>query len=306
MPRAILRSASEAYLPVLLTRDQLTEGNSKLALRVAVSEGAAPGLAGVLVQLITAPLAVLLDAVSFLLSAALVFRTRGVEHTASEGSSVGDARRIFTEMMEGIAVIVRQPILRSITLAGALLGFTGGVYDALLILFVTRTLRLPLLIVGALYTVGSVTGILGTLLGAPVTRKLGIGRTIVISATLISVGWLGVPLAYGSTGVAIALMLLGMVFAGIGNTTYNIGVASVRQATTPNRVLGRVTSAEMMVSFGTLSLGGLVGGFGAAAIGIRQAILVAGLARLALLAIVLLRSPLRKVESLAEAEDTDT
>lgn len=289
--------ADNAYLPSLVRRDQLVEANGKLALSTALTEGAGPGLASLLVQALTAPVAILLNALSFGTSAALLSLIR-TQESGSTAETDAEVWGVWRELGAGLRFVMSEPLLRSTTALSGLLQLGGGVTDALLVYYVTATLGLPPTVIGLFFAVGSVSALLASLFGVRVTRWLGVGPTVVASVLLMSVGWLGVPLASGPTPVLVVTMVSSGLLSGFGNTTYNINVASIRQAVTPNRLLGRVGSSNLFVGYGALPIGALLGGAVASRIGVRETLLISMLAQLPLLLALLLTSPLPKLRTL--------
>ena len=170
-------------------------------------------------------------------------------------------------------------------------------FDALLALFITRELGLPPATFGLVYAIGSASGLLGAAFGERLTRRTGIGRMIVVAACAIGAGWLTMSFAKGTPVAAFAVLAGGFVVAGLGNTLYNIGVASLSQAVTPDRLLGRMNATRLFIGWGTLPVGSLIGGFLGQAIGIRATLLVAGVGLASGFLWVML-SPLRKYVSL--------
>jgi len=134
-------------------------------------------------------------------------------------------------------------------------------FDALLALFITRELGLPPAAFGLVYAIGSASGLLGAAFGERLTRRTGIGRMIVVAACAIGAGWLTMSFARGTPVAAFAVLAGGFVVAGLGNTLYNIGVASLSQAVTPDRLLGRMNATRLFIGWGTLPVGSLIGGF---------------------------------------------
>jgi predicted MFS family arabinose efflux permease len=153
----------------------------------------------------------------------------------------------------------------------------GGMFNALLALFLTRELGLPPAALGLMYAVGSASGLVGAALGGGLTRRVGVGRVIVLAALAIGLGWLFVAAARGGPVVAFAVIAGGITLAGLGNTLYNINTASLSQSITPNRLLGRVNASKLFVGWGALPLGSLIGGFLGEAIGLRTTLVLAGL-----------------------------
>jgi MFS family permease len=174
-------------------------------------------------------------------------------------------------------------------------------YDALQALFIARTLGLPPVVFGLLFTVGSLSGLFGAVFAAPLMRRIGPGPAILATALLISAGWLTMPLAFGAPGVVIAILVGGGAVRGLGNTLYNIGATSVRQAFVPDELLGRVNSAGLFLAWGLLPIGALVGGFLGAAVGIRETLLAGSILRIVLL-LGLCAAPLLALRAMPAAE----
>jgi Na+/melibiose symporter-like transporter len=293
--------ADGAYLPVLLRKEDLLEGNGKLAISTAAAEGIGPGLASVLVQILTAPYALVVDALSFLVSASFLGTIKKKE------PGIATAKRttaFWTEIIGGLSAIIHHPVLRSIAGTSALLNLTGGVTDALLVYYVTVTLGLGPTALGLFFFIGSVSALLGTLLVTRVTRKIDLGPTIVVSSMLMGIGWLAVPLAAGPTSTILLVLAMGALMTGLGNSLFNVAVRSIRQAVTRAELLGRVGSAELLIGYGMLPIGALLGGSIAAAIGAREALLVSMLVRLPLLLALLFSSPLPKFRISEERVNT--
>ena len=184
--------AADSYLPALIPRRQLVEGNSKLAASESLAQIAGPGVGGVLVQLITAPLAILVDAGSFLVSALCLRFIR----TAEPAPPTGDQeQRIWHEIGEGLRLLAREPVLRAFAgCSGTLNGF-GGIGDALFRLYALRHLAMSPALLGTIYALGSVAWLFGAVLVNRVTLRLGPGPTMLLGALLIGVANLLVPLA---------------------------------------------------------------------------------------------------------------
>jgi MFS family permease len=267
-------ATEEAFLPSLIDRSQLIEGNSRMAAVDAVVTIAGPGIGGGLVQALTAPMAVIVDVVSFVVSAAFLKSIRVTESPAvrpERGAGLG------AEIAEGLRFVWQQPLLRAIVATSSTMQLFGGMFNALLALFLTRELGLPPAALGLMYAVGSASGLVGAGLGGGLTRRVGVGRVMVLAALAIGLGWLVVAAAQGGPVVAFAVIAGGITLAGLGNTLYNINTASLSQAITPDRLLGRVNASKLFVGWGALPLGSLIGGFLGEAIGLRTTLLFAGL-----------------------------
>lgn len=280
--------AYSAYLPALLPREQLVEGNSKLGLSAAVAETAGPGLGGTLVALIAAPLAIAADAVSFLVSALCVILIRAPEPPPTHQ----DEKRPWLEMREGLLAIGRQPILRTTTLAAALLNFFFQAIHAIFVLFATVELGLPPALFGAILTASSLGSLLGAFFVPILTRHPGPGPALLIATGCYALGALAIPLAAGGRWQATGTLLAAWGLIGIGNGLGNIVGTSVTQLLAPTRLLGRVTATSMAIGWGAAPLGALLGGLAGQSLGLRPTLLVAACGILGTL-LWLVTTPLR-------------
>ncbi len=283
--------AAGSYLPALVPRDQLVAGNSKLAASESLAQIAGPGVGGVLVQLITAPVAILVDAGSFLASALCLRLIRIAEPAPPAGNQ---EQRIWHEIGEGLRVLAREPVLRAFAgCSGTLNGF-GGIGNALFRLYALRHLAMSPALLGTIYALGSVAWLFGAVLANRVTLRLGQGPTMLLGALLIGVANLLVPLSGVLLGAALPLLVCRSLLLGIANPLYNVTSTSMQQALTPPRLLGRVNASMEFIGVGTLPLGALVGGILAEALGVWNALLIGALGGL-LAVLWLLLSPVHSL-----------
>lgn len=256
-----------SYLPGLVGREQLTGGNARMEATRAGAQAAGPGLGGVLVGLFGAPIAILADAASYVLSALLIGSIRHAEPAPQ-----AQRRSALAELREGIRYVFRQPYLRALTLSiGASNLFTFMVI-ALFMVYAVRRLGLSPELIGLVFTIASLAGLVGAVVNGRVIRRLGIGPTIVATSILASLSWLSVPLAPVSNPlpVVIAGALLGPFFG----VMFNLNQLSLRQAITPERLMGRMNAVVRFMYWGTMPLGSLAGGALATVIGIRPTLFV--------------------------------
>ncbi|MHB1981373.1 MAG: MFS transporter [Sulfobacillus sp.] len=266
------RIADQAYLPSLVGRGRLTEGNALVNVADATGEIAGPTLMGVLVQALGAPLAILADAVSYLFSALALLTIRRIEphpQANQEETPRPDAA-------SGLRAALAHPVLRwFLFTSGGLQLFLGGVFGTLYEIYVLRVLALSPLTMGILVTLGGVGAMAGASLFAPLTKRLGVGRALVWSLLLYALLSLLVPLAGGVWLMAV-LALAGAQFLGdLAGTVYDISEVSLRQAITPDRFLGRVNGAMSWVAGALGVVGALGAGLLATAVGVRAAFWVA-------------------------------
>lgn len=285
-----------AFLPALVARSDLVEANAKLALGEQVARVSGPGLAGILVQLVTAPLAIGVDAVSFVVSAAFLSSLSRVEPIRRQGSAAGS---LLQEIREGMAVVVQNPFLRALTAATALGNFGDGLLfgSGAFVLYATRELGLEPSILGLLLACLGLGGLLGAAIAGRVTRFFGFGQTVIATVVIWAVAALLLGLTHGP--VAMIIPILSALFIGVGvvSPIFNTNMASLRQAITPDRLLGRVTGTSRFVTWGLLPIGALIGGWLGEAIGLRATVLAAaGMIFVALL--LLLVSPVRTLRLL--------
>ncbi len=196
--------AQQSYFPTLVTRERLVEGNSKLSASLTVANVAAPGLAGGIVQLLTAPLALLVDAASFLISAACL----GAIRTAEPAPAVAaGSATVGAQIREGLRFTRDAPAIRAFTATNATFFCCNGIVTTVLLLYLARDLGLSAAVIGLIRAVGSVGGLFGALLAAPLTARWGLGPTILWSAALRGAGLLAPPLA-GSLPVGVVPVLV--------------------------------------------------------------------------------------------------
>lgn len=286
--------ASVAVLPSVVRKDQLVEANSRLAASDSVLMIAGPGAAGALVQLLSAPKAILVDAVSYVLSA-LSLRGIGV----TEEPPTRDQRRsLRIEIGEGVRELVRTPLLRALTVAATVGVFGAAVQSTVLLLFFTRELGLAPATIGVVYAAAGVGGLLGAVVAGRVARRIGTGPSIILGQSLWAISALVVPLA-GVVGPALVPIVASQVATGFGGAIWSVNQMSLRQHLTPTRLLGRVTAARRFLLFGAAPLGSVLGGLVGSTVGLRATLLVGAIGVAAALALLYF-SPVRSVRDPAE------
>ncbi len=262
--------AEEAFLPGLISRDNLVEGYSKLSASNSLIELSGPALAATLIELLTAPIALFIDAASFLLSSLLLGTVRAVEPAPQPKA---ERPSFWQQIRQGLSFIRHHPQLRPMLLNNGTMQLFGGMLDALLILYLLQ-LGLPATFIGVIYAVGSLMGLAAAAWGKRAADHLGLGRMIILGSLLIGVGSLARPLAFGTPFLAGAILLLGQSVQGFGNTVYNIGYDSLAQSLTPDELLGRVNATGLFIGFGALPIGALIGGLFGEWLGLRTAVAI--------------------------------
>ncbi len=288
--------ADTSFLPTLVRRDDLVEGNGKLEMSRSVAEIAGPGLAGTLVQIATAPVAVLVDAVSFFASAAFLFRIRTPEPVPPPAS---ERQGIRAEIKAGLQLVGRSPVLRTIAGAAILGNLAFSMLAAALILYLARDLGFGPGLIGLVFAGGSIGALVGALLAERASDRFGIGPILVGGQFLSFLGSLGLWFAGGLTVLILPVLIAAEVASGVGGMLVQVNQVSIRQAVTPDDMLGRMNASIRFLAWGTMPLGALLGGALGDAGGLRTVILVA--AAIELLAVGWFwTAPLRQVRSLPE------
>ncbi|MFM8428224.1 MAG: MFS transporter, partial [Candidatus Limnocylindrus sp.] len=282
--------AYQAYLPSLIGREDLVEGNSKLEFSRSAAGLLGPGLGGLLVDILRAPVAMLVDAASFLVSA--IFLATIKDHHAPGKADHEDARHLHQdagdspsparremriEIADGLRFVFGHPVLRTIGAATATSNLFSSIAGAAFMLFAINELKMSPALIGAAFSLGSVGGLLASLVAGPISRRFGVGRVIV--ATVALGGPFEFAVGFGTAGSdALNLLLVaaaGFAMGGSG-TIYNINQVSLRQAITPEAMSGRMNATMRWFVWGTMPIGSIIGGIIGETLGVRAAILIGG------------------------------
>lgn len=267
-----------AYVPTFVPRDALPDANGKLEASRSLAQTAGPALAGAVVQLTTAPVAMAVDAVSFVASAAAVGLIRTVESApvalrSAGGRVVGWSVR--DDIGEGLRLTVRDPVLRALAGQIATLQLAGGINGALFVLFAIRELRLTPVALGVVTSVFGVVAFLTSLVLGRVVTRFGERRTLVGSLLLTGMGNVCIPLAGLVPAGAVPLLLTRAAIHGISGPAFNVASVSLRQRVVPDRLQGRVSATIRFVGWGILPLSALAGGLLGERLGLLGALTVA-------------------------------
>jgi MFS-type transporter involved in bile tolerance (Atg22 family) len=285
--------ASRSYLPTLIDRRQLVEANGKLELSGSITAIAGPSMAGLVIQAITAPLAIVLDAISYAVSAVCVIFIRHRED-APQISRVP----MVSQIREGLRVVFGNPLLRAFAGCLATSNFASNAFFALYILFGTRELGLNAAELGLAYGLGASGAVIAAMIAQWVTSRMGVGRALILGAFLGSLEVL--PVVFATPRSALLLLLLSSLLGNFGWVLYNVNALSLRQAVTPMALQGRVNATFSFLVSGMLPLGALVGGALGNGLGLRNTILLAAIGSL-FASLWVLFSPVRNVRRIPEA-----
>jgi len=286
--------AYRSYLPGLVGRQQLVKANSQLELSNSVAEIIGPGVAGGLVQLIGAPLAIAVDAFSFLVSALSIGSIRTSEPTIKPiegGTNLGG------EIKEGLHLVFGERRLRALAGCISSLSLFNAVIEAVAILYLTRQLGLTAGWLGVIFAGGSVGFLLGAFLADWLTRKIGLGRSLVLGVLVTGASDLLIPLAgkISTLWMVVGVLVVAQFFFGIGLTIFQIGQVSLRQSLTPDHMQGRMNATLSMLSWGIAPLGGLLGGVLGQVMGLSPTLVLAAVGEM-LAVFWLVFSPVRIIQ----------
>jgi MFS family permease len=288
--------AFTSYLPSLVERRQLTDGNSKLELSRSAAFIVGPGLAGLLVDLFRAPGAILVDAASFLVSGLLVLRIRAEERwVARAGTRVGLRR----ELAEGLRYVASHRYLWPIAASTAISNLFWNAAFAVYFVYVGRELALEPAVIGLVLMLGNLGWLAGAVVVGRLMERLGVGATLAVSAFLHAPAWALVALA--PEGEPVVVLILAQSLTSFAAVVYNVTTVTLRQSVTPERLQGRTVGALRTVVWGVTPLGALLGGALASVFGLRPTFWIAAVgSAVATLPIVL--SSARSLRQMPEPE----
>jgi len=289
-----------SYLPAIVSRDDLLDANSKLAASYAVAEVGGFGLCGWLVQWLTAPIAVLVDALSFLVSAASIALIGSSEPAHSEAASRAG---FIAEVIDGARYLMSDRRLRLIAAIDAVAVFSDGAFGSLYMLFVLDHLRFTAGALGMIIATGGVSALLGALAARRIANVLGSGGAMALGLALEGAALAMVPMAPGATAVGAALLVGQQLLGDAAATICEINRTAIVQAITPKHVLGRVNSGLWFIHLAGLLASLMVAAVLGTVIGMRLT-LAAGAAALWVAATILVFAGVRSLTPIAERTES--
>ncbi|MEU6859216.1 MFS transporter [Glycomyces sp. NPDC046736] len=285
----------QSYLPHLVGRARLVEGNAKLEVVRSTAQLGGPVFAGQLIGWLTAPVALAVDAVALGASALFLVRIRRREPKPE----VAQGAKIAKEIRDGLGFVLGNRVLSSIVACTGWYNLWNGVFMAMLVVFLPRDLGQSPGQIGLLFSVYGIGGLVGALVVRPVTAWLGEGRAIWISILATSPWILLIPAA--EPGWRLWLGAAGMAIVGVGTVVYNVNQVSFRQRLTPDNMLGRMNATVRFIVFGAVAVGGLTGGVLGELVGARNTLWIGAIGcSLAFLPVFF--SPLRNLRDLPDPE----
>jgi MFS family permease len=295
--------AYQSYLPSLVDRDQLVEGNSKLEITRSAAQILGPGIAGVLIGVLRAPFAMVIDALSYLWSALFVFLIRRQEPPVVPHDTTNDGPKpsMRQEIAVGLRYVTGHQWLRSIAATTGISNFFSYLMGAILILYVSRE-GLAAQGIGFAFSIGSIGVLVAALITSRVTARVGVGRMLVLTSIGFSLS--GLPVALASSAYLFPALALFGFMGGFFGVAWNINQVSLRQAITPPRMQGRMNATMRFIVWGTIPLGAIVGGALGDLIGLHATIWVGAIGGLlAFLPVAL--STVRRIVTMPEPADDE-
>lgn len=270
MQTVLFDIAYQSYLPTVVVRDRLVAGNGALEASRSTSQVLGAGGAGALIGLVGPAGALFVDVGSFVVSALFLGRIRAAEAPPDRGER--GLATLRTEIAEGLRYVRRHRLIGPITVCTGISNLSGGLAAAVLLLFFTRVLDLSPGLIGLAFAVGGLGAIVGAVVASRLAERFGAGRTLIGCLLVYLVG--GVLYVVTPASIALPLVIVATFCEGFGAVSYNVIQVSMRQAITPDRLLGRMNATVRFVVFGVLPIGSLVGGTLGVLIGLRPTLAV--------------------------------
>lgn len=288
-----------AYVPTLITADELVEANGKVATSSSAAEVAGPGLGGLLAQLLSAPIALLADAISYVVATITLVAIRTPEPAPRIQS--GQRAHLLWDVGVGFALVWRNLNLRAIMVMSGLWNMLFGVADTVFVIYAVRELHFAAGTLGAIFAVGAVGGLIGSAISTRLGQRGQFGPVLGVAFTLGTVPWLLLPAVRGALPVEVVAYTLAYFLVRFGLGLWFVLVLSYRQAVTPNHLLGRVGASLRFVSYGLGALGFLLASGLTTFLGLRETLWLAAAGFVAILLLTLLATPLTHLRSLPTA-----
>jgi predicted MFS family arabinose efflux permease len=290
----VFNAAYVSILPSLVHRSDLSDANGKLYSSMSVAQVAGPATAGSLVALISAPVVMVINSITYLGSAWFIGRIRTEERVER---NEGDTPRFWNEVSEGFRALFASPVLRATALSSATINLAGWMFLAVYVLYMTDDLGLSATGVGLVFASGGVGALIGSVLAPRLSRRYGVGRTLVWSAIAFGVFGLTVPMAILAPAYALPLVIFAECMQWMTLVVFNVLALSLRQSLTPNRLLGRVAASNQVLAQGMMPIGSFLGGVVGSLVSVQAALLV-GVAGMFLAAAWVWFSPVIRIEAM--------
>jgi MFS family permease len=269
---ALLGVAQASFVPTLVGRGRLVEANARYQTSRTVASLIGPGLAGAAVQLLSAPVAIAVDASSFLVGAGTAAWIRVTEPAVA----TAPRRHVAREAIEGLAIVWRQPLVRAITGTLVIANAGGGMSAAVFVLLFVRQIGIAPAQLGLVFAVSGLSSLLGSVLIRPLQTRAGLGPVMVLAVVLVAAGrLLTTGAAFTQQPQALRLLIAGALVSGFGLMTYNVPQQAIQQAVVPDRLLARATGGVALFIYAGSAAASLAGGALGQLVGLRWTLVVA-------------------------------
>jgi MFS family permease len=276
---ALFDVADQSYLPAILNRDDLVEGNAHLQISYSVAQIGGPTLGGNLIAIVAAPMAIAIDALSFFISGGFISAIRRREDPPPRRlRESGRPESMRSEIAEGLRYVLGNRYLRPIAACTGVSNLFAAALFAVFPFLIWTELKLPPAFFGTVMGAASIGFLAGAALSSRLPNSLGIGRTIVVSAALGSPAFLLLTLTPQDLSLAAVTLFVGWFVAGMGQVIYNVAQVSLRQAVTPPEMQSRMNATMRFIVWGTIPIGSVMGGVLATVLPVRAALILAALA----------------------------
>jgi MFS family permease len=287
-----------SYVPSLVDKDKLSTSNSKLEGSRAVAQMGGPGIGGILVEILSAPFALITHACSYVVSTISLLLIKKEEQVVKSAQN----KSVFGQIKEGLSVLVKNKVLLSITSTTALLNSLKSSFSAVYIIYVVEMLSINSSLLGIIVGIGSVGALIGASITTFLTKKVGIGKSILTGCLFYCLGIIIVPFIPATPYVSTVFLIIAQFFTALGGTIYFISQVTLRQTITPNNLLGRVNASNRFISRSFAPFGALLGGALASFLSVKMALLIIAVASLIPI-VFMLASPIMRIHSVEDATD---
>jgi MFS family permease len=267
--KVIFEMAYQTYIPEVVNRENLVNANSKIMMSYALGQSAGPGLAGIMVEILGAPLAVLADAVGFFLCAGCLFRIRH-----REVKTCHPRQNLLSQIADGFRYVGREPHIRSLLCLVTMNNFFLNALMALAVLYATRDVGMRPGIFGVAVSIGGIGAVIGSLSVQRLGAWLGPGPLVVYSSALMSLAAFCFPLVSSPNGLGVLCLTTAYFVLSAGGASITVFAWTIRQTLTPNELLGKMNGAFRFCVTGIMPFGALFGGWLGGLLGIRQTLVL--------------------------------
>lgn len=286
-----------SFVPCVVPQDKLVGANSRLQATTSLAQVGGPGLGGLLVQALTAPYALLADAISFVVSTFSLLWIRTEESKPEPDPEAGGS---LARIREGLSITYRNPFLRAFAGVAGFYNLFEQWILTLFILYAVRKLGMSAGSIGLVLSAGAVGALLGSVAASPAARRLGAGRSVLLAVVLECGVLLVVPFAPAHSLLTLPILAVAFALNGVGTASSSVMAITIRQLVTPERLLGRMNASYRFVSYGAIPLGALLGGTAGQVLGLRAG-LIAGAVLLLSTVVWILLSPLPRLRTIEDA-----